>query len=443
MSDFVKRVLVVGGGIAGITAAIDLGNAGYEVVMVERLPSVGGRMLQLSETFPTLDCAQCTLTPRTVETGQHPNIKLYTYSEVASVEGEAGNFKIKIKRKPTYVDWDKCTGCGTCQEKCPAKVPSMFERDAGKSKAIYTLSPQAVPNKPVINADYCRMLTKGKCGVCSKVCPVGAIDYKQKESYFEENVGAIIIATGFKVYDKTNLKDYGAGKLPDVIDGLTMERFLSASGPTTGVVKRPSDGKIPKEVVFVQCAGSRDPEFHKPYCSRICCMYTAKHAKLYKHKVHDGKAYIFYIDIRSTGKGYEQFIQQTMEEERVIYIRGKVSKIFQDGEKIVVWGSDTLTGEKVEIKADMVVLAAAVEPNPENYKLSEILNVSLDGNGFFKEADYKIGSNETGKEGIFLAGCCQGIRDIADSTAHASAAASKVHVLFEKLENIKNSEKSC
>jgi heterodisulfide reductase subunit A len=442
MDKLVKRVLVIGGGIAGITAAIDLGNAGYEVVMVERLPSVGGRMLQLSETFPTLDCAQCTLTPRTVETGQHPNIKLYTYAEVENISGEAGNFTVKIKRKPTYVNWDKCTGCGTCQEKCPAKVPSMFERDAGKGKAIYTLSPQAVPNKPVINADYCRMLTKGKCGVCAKVCPVDAIDYKQKESYFEENVGAVIVASGFRIYDKANLKDYGAGNIPDVIDGLTMERFLSASGPTTGVVKRPSDGKIPKEVVFVQCAGSRDPEFHKPYCSRICCMYTAKHAKLFKHKVHDGKAYIFFIDIRSTGKGYEQFIQQTMEEERVIYVRGKISKIFQHKDKVVVWGSDTLTGEKIEIKADMVVLAAAVEPNPENYKLAEILNIELDSNGFFKETDYKLGSNETSREGIYLAGCCQGIRDIADSTAHASAAASKVHVLFEKL-NLKTEEKSC
>jgi heterodisulfide reductase subunit A len=318
----------------------------------------------------------------------------------------------------------------------------MFERDAGKGKAIYTLSLQAVPNKPVINADYCRMLTKGKCGVCAKVCPVDAIDYKQKESYFEENVGAVIVASGFRIYDKANLKDYGAGNIPDVIDGLTMERFLSASGPTTGVVKRPSDGKIPKEVVFVQCAGSRDPEFHKPYCSRICCMYTAKHAKLFKHKVHDGKAYIFFIDIRSTGKGYEQFIQQTMEEERVIYVRGKISKIFQHKDKVVVWGSDTLTGEKIEIKADMVVLAAAVEPNPENYKLAEILNIELDSNGFFKETDYKLGSNETSREGIYLAGCCQGIRDIADSTAHASAAASKVHVLFEKL-NLKTEEKSC
>lgn len=441
MSDLIKRVLVIGGGIAGITAAIDLGNAGYEVVMVERLPSVGGRMLQLSETFPTLDCAQCTLTPRTVETGQHPNIKLYTYSEVVSVNGEAGNFTIKIKQKPSYVDWSKCTGCGTCVEKCPAKVPSDFERDAGKGKAIYTLSPQAVPNKPVIDARFCRMLTKGKCGVCSKVCPVGAIDYKQQEKYYEETVGAIIVATGFQIYNKANLKDYGAGNIPDVIDGLTMERFLSASGPTTGVVKRPSDGKIPKEIVFIQCAGSRDPEFHKPYCSRICCMYTAKHARLYKHKVHDGKAYIFFIDIRSTGKGYEQFIQQTMEEERIVYIRGKVSKIYRDGDKVVVWGADTLTGEKIEISADMVVLAAAIEPNPEARELAKILNIDINELGFFIEKDYKTGSNETSREGIYLAGCCQGIRDIADSTAHASAAASKVHVLFEKLKN-KNS-KTC
>ncbi len=434
MDDIVKRVLVIGGGIAGITSAIDIGNAGYEVVMVEALPSVGGRMLQLSETFPTLDCAQCTLTPRTVETGQHPNIKLYTYSEVVGFEGEPGNFTVTIKRKPSYVDWSKCTGCGTCQEKCPSKVPSAFERDAGKGKAIYTLSPQAVPNKPVIDPDHCRMLTKGKCGVCAKVCPVEAIDYKQKESFFTERVGAVIVATGFKIYDKTNLGEYG-GELPDVIDGLTMERYLSASGPTAGVVKRPSDGKIPQDIVFIQCAGSRDPELHKSYCSRVCCMYTAKHARLFKHKVHHGKVYIFYIDIRSTGKGYEQFIQQSVEEERIVYIKGKVSKVFQDGDKIVVWGADTLTGEKIEISADMVVLASAMAPNDGVKSLSETLKIDINEFGFFKEKDYKIASNESSREGIFLAGCCQGLRDIADTTAHASAAASKVHVLFEKLKN--------
>lgn len=434
MAGYSKRVLVIGGGIAGITASIDLANAGYQVLLVERLPSIGGRMLQLSETFPTLDCAQCTLTPRTVETGQHPNIKLYTYSEVTELSGAPGNFTVTIRKKPAYVNWDACTGCGTCQEKCPAKVPSDFERDAGKGKAIYTLSPQAVPNKPVIDARYCRMLTEGKCGVCAKVCPVDAIDYKQKESFVAEEVGAIIVAAGFRVYDKMNLTEYLAEPIPDVIDSLTMERFLSASGPTAGVVKRPSDGKIPKEIVFVQCAGSRDPEFHKPYCSRVCCMYTAKHAKLYKHKVRDGRAYIFYIDIRSTGKGYEEFIQQSVEEEQLIYMRGKVSKIFRRGDRVVVTGADTLTGNKIEIAADMAVLATAVEPNPENSDLARVLDIEIDDLGYFRENDYKLSSNESSRDGIYLAGFCQGPRDIADATAHASSAASKVQVLFRRLE---------
>lgn len=435
MAEFTKRVMIIGGGIAGITAAVDLANADYPVVLVDTLPSIGGRMLQLSETFPTLDCAQCTLTPRTVETGQHPNIILRTYCEVVGVDGGPGDFTVTLRQKPAYVDWTKCTGCGACEEKCPARIPSDFERDAGKGKAIYTLSPQAVPNKPVIDSDHCRMLTRGKCGVCAKICPAGAIDYEQKESFFEEKVGAVIVATGFRLYDKFNLKEYLSEDIPDVIDSLSMERFLSASGPTTGEIKRPSDGKIPKSIVFIQCAGSRDPEFHKPYCSRICCMYTAKHARLYKHKVSDGKAFIFYIDIRSTGKGYEEFIQQSVEEERIVYIKGKVSKIYRSGGTVTVLGADTLTGSKIEIQADMVVLAMGVEPNEGSRELAEMLGIDVDENGFFVEKDYKFCSNETSREGIYLAGFCQGARDIADAAAHASAAASKVHVFFRRLEN--------
>jgi heterodisulfide reductase subunit A len=427
-----NNVLIIGGGIAGITAAVDLANAGYPVHMVERQPSIGGRMLQLSETFPTLDCAQCTLTPRTVETGQHAGITLHTYCEIEDIQGESPQFQVTVKRKPAYVDWDVCTGCGLCSEKCPAKIPSAFEREAGKGKAIYTLSPQAVPNKPVIDPDYCRMLTQGKCGVCAKVCPTEAIDYNQKASMFNLEAGAIIIATGFDVYDKHHMSDYCATPLPDVIDSLTLERFLSASGPTAGVLKRPSDGKVPKRLVFIQCAGSRDPEFHKSYCSRICCMYTAKHAKLYKHKVPDGEVFVFYIDIRATGKGYEQFIQQAQEEDRIVYIRGKVSKIYKRGEIIVVKGADTLSGNQIEVETDMVVLAMAIEPSSGNKRLAEMLGVTTDDWGFFRERDYKLGSNETERAGIFLAGMCQGSRDIADATAHASSAAGKVQVYLEK-----------
>ena len=429
---FIKRAMVIGGGIAGISASIDIGNAGYDVVLVEKLPSIGGRMLQLSETFPTLDCAQCTLTPKTVETGQHPHIKLLTYSEVDRVEGKAGNFTVKIRRKAAYVDWEKCTGCGLCQEKCPSKKPSEFDRGMGMGKAIYTLSPQAVPNKPVINPSNCRYFLEKKCRVCEKVCPVGAIDYEQQDRFVEERVGAIITAVGIDLIPKETFGEYGYGTIPDVIDGLAFERLNSASGPTTGAIRRPSDGKVPKEVVFIQCTGSRDPERYMPYCSRVCCMYTAKHARLYKHKVHDGQAYIFYMDIRSTGKGYEEFIQQGMEEEGILYLRGRVSRIFRDDGRIVVWGVDTLTGKKGEISADMVVLATAIIPQGGTKGLAQKLGINTDEYGFFTEAERKLRPVETNVEGIYLAGCAQGPKDIADAVAHANGAASKVQGLFAK-----------
>ena len=429
---FTKRAMVIGGGIAGISASIDIGNGGYEVVLVEKLPSIGGRMLQLSETFPTLDCAQCTLTPKTVETGQHPRIKLLTYSEVDSVEGKAGDFTVRIRKKAAYVDWEKCTGCGLCQQKCPSKNPSEFDRGMGLGKAIYTLSPQAVPNKPVINPDQCRYFLEKKCRVCEKVCPVGAIDYEQQDRFVEERVGAIIVAVGFDLIAKDRFGEYGHGQIQDVIDGLSFERLNSASGPTTGEIRRPSDGKIPREVVFIQCSGSRDPERYMPYCSRVCCMYTAKHARLYKHKVHDGQVYIFYMDIRSTGKGYEEFIQQGMEEEGILYLRGRVSRIFQDGEKVAIWGVDTLTGKKVEIFADLVVLATAIVPQRETKELAKKLGIVADEYGFLTEAERKLRPVETNQEGIYIAGCAQGPKDIADAVAHANAAASKVQSLFAR-----------
>jgi heterodisulfide reductase subunit A len=429
---FIKRAMVIGGGIAGISASIDLGNAGYDVILVEKLPSIGGRMLQLSETFPTLDCAQCTLTPKTVETGQHPHIQLLTFSEVESVKGQVGDFTVKIRRKASYVDWGKCTGCGLCQEKCPSKNPSEFDRGMGLGKAIYTLSPQAVPNKPVINPSHCRYFREGKCRVCEKVCPVKAIDYEQKDWFIEERVGAIIVAVGFDLIPLNRFGEYGYGTVPNVIDGLAFERLNSASGPTNGEIRRPSDGRVPKEVVFIQCTGSRDPERYMPYCSRVCCMYTAKHARLYKHKVPDGQAYIFYMDIRSTGKGYEEFIQQSMEEGGILYLRGRVSRLFQEGERIWVWGVDTLTGKKLEVPAEMVVLATAMTPQKEAKELAGKLGIEVDGYGFLTEAERKLRPVETNVEGIYLAGCAQGPKDIADTVAHANAAASKVQGLFAK-----------
>jgi heterodisulfide reductase subunit A len=298
-----KTALVIGGGIAGIQSALDIANTGHKVVMVERSPSIGGHMSQLSETFPTLDCSQCILTPRMVEVAQHPNITLYTYAEVESVEGFIGNFKVKIRKKSKSLDEKVCTGCGLCTTKCPQKkIPNEFEQGMGMRPAIYVPFPQAVPNKPVIDREHCTYYIKGKCKVCEIVCPTKAIRFDQPDEIVDLDIGAIVIATGFDIKHADFFPEYGYGKYKDVIDGLQFERLASASGPTAGAILRPSDGKVPDNSVFVACAGSRDPAKGIAYCYKICCMYTAKHAMLYKHKVHGGNAHIFYMDIRAGGK---------------------------------------------------------------------------------------------------------------------------------------------
>jgi heterodisulfide reductase subunit A len=441
-----KRVLIVGGGIAGMQAALDIATSGYQVLLVDRLPSIGGHMHQLSETFPTLDCAQCIMTPRTVDVGRHENIKLYVFSEVEAISGEIGNFQVRIRRKPAYVNWDLCTACGACTEKCPTSIPVEFDRrlempkimrsgkvrHEGTGKAIYTLSPQAVPKKPVIDVDYCTWFQKGKCRLCEKVCPVGAIDYEQEPAWFEERVGTIILATGYELYPLEKLGEYGGGQVPDVIDALAMERLLSASGPTAGIMRRPSDGKEPKEVVWIQCAGSRDPELAMPYCSKICCMYSAKQAMLYKHKVHDGQAYVFYIDIRSAGKRYEEFIQRAMEEDQVLYVRGKVSKVFREGDKVMVWGVDTLTGLPVEVAADLVVVSPAMVPSDAVRKIAQMLGLEMDEFGWWTEAEGNLAPLETSRPGIFLAGAGIGPKDIPETVSQASGAAGKVLSLLSR-----------
>ena len=338
-----KTALVIGGGIAGIQSALDIANAGHKVIMVEKSPSIGGHMSQLSETFPTLDCSQCILTPRMVEVAQHPNITLYTYAEVESVSGFVGNFEVKIRLKAKSVDFSKCTGCGTCWQKCPTKkIPNEFNAGLNTRTAIYTPFPQAVPNKPVIDRAHCAWFLKGKCGLCQKNCPAGAIDYDTQDEFIDVKVGAIVAATGYDIKHSDFFPEYGYGKHPDIIDGLQFERLASASGPTGGEIRRPSDGKVPKTIVFVACAGSRDKAKGIEYCSKICCMYTAKHAMLYKHKHHEGKAYVFYMDIRAAGKNYDEFVRRAIEEDDVNYVRGRVSRIYEKNDKLIVLGVDTL-----------------------------------------------------------------------------------------------------
>jgi heterodisulfide reductase subunit A len=426
----VQRALVIGAGISGMQAALDIANGGCEVVLVEKEPSIGGHMAQLSETFPTLDCSQCIMTPRMVEVAQHENIRLMTYSNVDEVTGNVGNFHVKVRTKAAFVDRDTCTGCGLCIEKCPAKTSSEFSRGLENRKAIYVNSPQAVPNQPVIDAEHCMYLLNGKCGVCKKVCEIGAIDYEQEDRFEEIDVGAIVVATGYDLYDQKEFPEFGGGEIPDVIDGLQFERLNSASGPTLGEIRRPSDGKIPKQIVFIQCCGSRDPENGVPYCSRICCMYTGKQAMLYKHKVHDGQAYVFYMDIRAGGKGYEEFIQRGIEETNTIYFRGRVSRLYRQNGKVMVSGVDTLSGQTIEIPADMVVLATAIVPSEGAAQVAETLNVATSESGFFAEAHVKLRPVETQRRGIFLAGCAQAPKDIPDAVSQAGCAASKALALL-------------
>ncbi|TWJ19598.1 CoB--CoM heterodisulfide reductase iron-sulfur subunit A family protein [Geobacter argillaceus] len=437
-----KRALVIGGGIAGIQAALDIADSGHRVVLVEREPSIGGHMAQLSETFPTLDCSQCIMTPKMVDVANHPNITLHTYSEIEQVDGYIGNFRITIRKKARSVDMGKCTGCGVCMAKCPQKkIKNSFDRDLGTRPAIYVPFPQAVPNTPVIDRENCTWFKTGKCGVCQKVCGPGAVDYTREDELILEPVGAIVVATGFELYSISEkpkgspIKGYGEfghGNLPDVIDGMTFERLASASGPTGGKIQRPSDGKEPKQIVFVQCVGSRAREKGISYCSKICCMYTAKHTMLYKHKVHDGQAYVFFMDARTPGKGYDEFWRRAVEEEEAVYIRGMVSRLYQKDDKIVVMGSDISVGVQVEIEADLVVLATAVQARQGADSLAQKLGISYDSYNFYSEAHAKLRPVECATAGVYLAGACQGPKDIPDSVSQASAAAAKVMTLFAK-----------
>ena len=427
-----RKALVVGGGVAGIQAALDIADAGYQVTLVERTPSIGGKMAQYDKTFPTLDCAACILTPKMVDAASHPNIRLLTYSEVEKVEGFVGNFTVTIRKKARSVDESKCTGCGACWEKCPAKTASEFDCDLGTRKAIYVPFPQAVPNIPVIDRNICIKFQKDKCGSCQKRCPAGAIDYTQEDTVFTDSFGAIVAATGFKTWDPTPYGNLGYGRFPDVITSLQFERLFNASGPTDGKLVRPSDHVPPKNVVFISCIGSRDDETGHSYCSKVCCMYNAKHALLLREKCPDAQAYVFYMDIRANGKGYEEFVRRTQDNYGAIYLRGRVSKVSQKGDKLIVKGADTLSGKQVEIEADMVVLATAMEAQPDARDTARTLGISVDGDNWFSEAHPKLRPVEVLTAGVYLAGACQYPKDIPDSVAQASGAAAKVIGLFSK-----------
>ena len=435
-SPVTKRALVIGGGIAGIQTALDIADAGFEVDIVEKKPTIGGKMAQIDKTFPTLDCAACILTPKMVDVAQHEKIRIFSYSEVESIKGFVGNFNVTIKKKARYVKEDVCTGCGLCTEKCPQKkVPNDFNLGMDNKRAIYIPFAQAVPKIATIDADYCTMLKTGKCGVCSKVCTAKAIDYTQKDEFIEEKYGAIVAATGFNPISMDKFDEYAYSQSKDVITSLEYERLMNAAGPTAGKLLRPSDGKHPHTLVFVQCVGSRCSscaEKGKEYCSKICCMYTAKHAMLTRDKYPDTDVYVFYIDVRTPGKNFDEFYRRAVEDYGVHYIKGMVGKVSPEGEKLIVQGSDLIANKQIKIEADLVVLAAAIEPDKSARPLATMLTASMDTNDFFTEAHPKLRPVESPTAGVFLSGCCQGPKDIPETVSQAGAAAAKVIGLLAK-----------
>jgi len=395
--------LIIGGGIAGISAALDIATAGYKTYLIEKGPTIGGRMAQLDKTFPTMDCSACILTPKMVDTSQHPNIELYTYSEVKKVDGFVGNFQVTIEKKPRYVIEDKCTGCGECAQVCPVYAPNEFDEGFAPRKAIYVPFPQAVPLVFTIDRNKCI-----ECRLCQKVCEPEAIDFDQKPELIDLKVGTIIVTTGYDPYIP-KIEEYGYGRYENVITGIQMERLLSSFGPTGGKVKRPSDLKEPEKILFIQCVGSRNlQEGQFPYCSRVCCMYTAKQARQYKEKHPEAQIYISYMDIRAFGKGYEEFYEIVQREYGINYIRGRVAEIREDPKtkNLIVRLQDTFLDRLLEIEVDMVVLATAIVARKETKEITELLRLSTD-KGFILEAHPKLRPVDTLSDGIFVAGVAQ------------------------------------
>ncbi len=426
--------LIIGAGIAGIQAALDIASAGFPVVLVEREPSVGGRMSQLDKTFPTLDCSACILTPKMVDVGQHPLINLMTYSEVTAVKGEAGAFHVTVKKKPRYVDEDKCRGCGECATACrmTGRISDTFNQGLGKRAAVYVSFPQAVPLIYTVDPTTCLYLTRGVCGKtfkCKDACPSDAINFQQKEQLVELDVATIIVATGFDMMDPRQKPEFGYGMYPNVLTGLEFERLCSAAGPTGGKII--VNGQEPKQVVFIHCVGSRDPHTGVPYCSRICCMYTAKHAHLVRDKLPESQVTAFYMDVRAFGKGYEEFYDR-VKHEHVLYRRGEPSEVYKRGDKLIVRAEDTLLRKSIEVEADLVVLATAVVPRADVAEVAAMLELERSPDGFFKEAHPKMRPIESSRPGIFIAGCDQGPKDIPDTVAQAKAAASSAMVALTR-----------
>jgi heterodisulfide reductase subunit A len=431
------NTLVVGGGIAGISAALELANAGNHVYLVEREPSIGGHMAQLDKTFPTLDCSACILTPKMVEVGQHPNITLLTYSEVEKVDGYLGNFVVNVRKKARYVDEEHCTGCGICIEKCPFKVvDDVFEAGLGKRKVIYRPFPQAVPKYPVIDTENCVYFLRGKCKACQIFCPTepNSIDFEQEDELLQLEIGNIIVATGYDLFDVGKIPQYGYGRLANVFTSLEFERMVNASGPTDGQVVLRDMETAPESVAIIHCVGSRDENYHE-YCSKVCCMYSLKFAHLIHERLPDTEVYNCYIDMRTPGKGYEEFYRRLLNE-GTHFIRGKVAdvtdvaRIPQEEGKIVVQVEDTLIGKQRRIPVDMVILSPAMEARYDSREITQLFKMGCDFDGFFVERHPKLDPVATMTEGVYIAGACQGPKDVPETVSQGAAAAARVSGLI-------------
>jgi heterodisulfide reductase subunit A len=428
--DINPATLVVGGGIAGIQAALEIADAGFHVYLVEKEPSIGGHMAQFDKTFPTLDCAACILTPRMVSAGTHPNITLLTYSEVTKVEGYVGNFTATIRKKARYVDEELCTGCGVCQEKCPKKViDEVYEAGLGYRKAIYTPFAQAVPRTPIIDHDNCTFFEKGTCKACEKFCENDAIRFDQQDTHLQVDVGNIIIATGYDIFDAREIAQYGYGRLPNVFTSLEFERLSNSAGPTNGRVVLRDGVTEPKTVGVIHCVGSRDRNFNN-YCSAICCMQSLKFAHLVKE--HTGATvYNFYIDMRTAAKGYDEFYQRVLEE-GTLFVRGKPAEVTEAGRlpgeegKLIVQVEDTLAGRQRRIPVDMVILSVGLQPRADARELATRFGISCSFDGWAIEKHPKLDPVATMTEGVFIAGCVSGPKDIPSSVAQGAAAAARV-----------------